>query len=131
VEGSYEHGNEHSGSIKFWGIPPPDTTVRSTVTIGPNQSPAPHFPVGLCMSNITYAVHFDPQNGDLRNVGNTAHVQTVQRLKQRINKQQANPGKKNAKLSVCLINYASCHEGVWGNGCISPQFLTSAIHRWR
>jgi hypothetical protein len=27
------------------------------------------------------------------------------------------------KLFVCLINYALCHEGVWGNECIDPYFL--------
>jgi hypothetical protein len=31
------------------------------------------------------------------------------------------------KLPPCLINYAQCHEGVWGSGCIAPPFLTSAL----
>jgi hypothetical protein len=36
--------------------------------------------------------------------------------------------RKNVKLSLCLINYASCHEDMWGNGGITP-FLTSALDR--
>jgi hypothetical protein len=28
-------------------------------------------------------------------------------------------------LSLCLITL--CHEGVWGNGCIAPPFLTSVL----
>jgi hypothetical protein len=27
------------------------------------------------------------------------------------------------KLSLCLINQALHHEGVWGSGCIDPRFL--------
>jgi hypothetical protein len=27
------------------------------------------------------------------------------------------------KLSLCLMNYALCHEGIWGSGCIAPHFL--------
>jgi hypothetical protein len=30
------------------------------------------------------------------------------------------------KLSLCLINYALCHEDLWGTGVITPPFLTSA-----
>jgi hypothetical protein len=31
------------------------------------------------------------------------------------------------KLSLCLINYALCHEDIWGSGCIAPPFLASAL----
>jgi hypothetical protein len=27
------------------------------------------------------------------------------------------------KLSLSLTNYALCHEGVWGSGCIDQHFL--------
>jgi hypothetical protein len=27
------------------------------------------------------------------------------------------------KLSLCLTNQALRHEGVWGSGCLDPQFL--------
>jgi hypothetical protein len=32
------------------------------------------------------------------------------------------------KLSLCLINYAPCHEHVRGNKGIHPPFLTSALN---
>jgi hypothetical protein len=35
--------------------------------------------------------------------------------------------KKEVKLSLCLINYASRHEDVLGSGGIAPTFLTLAI----
>jgi hypothetical protein len=25
--------------------------------------------------------------------------------------------------SLCLTNYAICHEGIWRGGCIDPYFL--------
>jgi hypothetical protein len=31
---------------------------------------------------------------------------------------------KNVKVSQCFINYAPCHEDVWGNSGIAPPFLT-------
>jgi hypothetical protein len=31
------------------------------------------------------------------------------------------------KFSLCLINYALCHEDIWRSGGISPPFLTSAL----
>jgi hypothetical protein len=31
--------------------------------------------------------------------------------------------KVKVKLSLCLINTALRHEGVWGRGCIDPHFL--------
>jgi hypothetical protein len=34
---------------------------------------------------------------------------------------------KKVKLSVCLINWALCHEDIWGSGDIAPPFLTSAL----
>jgi hypothetical protein len=35
------------------------------------------------------------------------------------------------KLSLCLTNYALCHEGVWRCGCIQPHFLDlSSSWRW-
>jgi hypothetical protein len=37
--------------------------------------------------------------------------------------------KWKVKLPLCLINYAPCHEDVWGSGGIAPQFLTSALDR--
>jgi hypothetical protein len=33
------------------------------------------------------------------------------------------------KLSLCLINLASRHEDVWGNGDIALPFLNSALGR--
>jgi hypothetical protein len=35
--------------------------------------------------------------------------------------------KLKVKLSLCLINYASRHEDVWGSGGKAPPFLTSAL----
>jgi hypothetical protein len=35
--------------------------------------------------------------------------------------------KGKAKLSLCLTNYALCHEDTWGSGEIAPEFLTSAL----
>jgi hypothetical protein len=35
--------------------------------------------------------------------------------------------KVKINLSLCLANYALRHEGVWGNGCIHPHFLVSAL----
>jgi hypothetical protein len=32
-------------------------------------------------------------------------------------------------MSLCLINYALCHEIIWGSGCIAPPSLTSALDR--
>jgi hypothetical protein len=29
---------------------------------------------------------------------------------------------KKVKLSLCLTNYALCHEGIWGSGCIDAHF---------
>jgi hypothetical protein len=38
---------------------------------------------------------------------------------------------KKVKLSLCLTNWAPCHEGVWGSGCIEPHFLyLGTIWRW-
>jgi uncharacterized Fe-S cluster-containing MiaB family protein len=31
------------------------------------------------------------------------------------------------KLSLCLMNYALCHEHIWDSGGIAPPFLTSAV----
>jgi hypothetical protein len=31
------------------------------------------------------------------------------------------------KFSLCLINWALCHEGVWRSGGITPLHLTSAL----
>jgi hypothetical protein len=36
-------------------------------------------------------------------------------------------GGKKAKLSLCLINYARCHEDIWGSGGTVPPFLTWAL----
>jgi hypothetical protein len=30
-------------------------------------------------------------------------------------------------LSLCLINQALCHEGIWGSGGTAPTLLTSAL----
>jgi hypothetical protein len=38
--------------------------------------------------------------------------------------------KVKANLSLCLTNYAVCHEGAWGSGCIDPCFLDLSIS-WR
>jgi hypothetical protein len=35
--------------------------------------------------------------------------------------------KVKAKLSLCLINQALCHEYIWGSRGIAPSFLTSAL----
>jgi hypothetical protein len=35
---------------------------------------------------------------------------------------------KKVKLSLCLINYALCHEDILGSGGTAPPFLTSALH---
>jgi hypothetical protein len=32
-----------------------------------------------------------------------------------------------AKLSLCLISSALCHEDMWGSGGIAPPFLTLAL----
>jgi hypothetical protein len=37
--------------------------------------------------------------------------------------------KKKVKLSLCLTNYALCHEDVWGSGCIDPRFLDLGTSR--
>jgi hypothetical protein len=34
---------------------------------------------------------------------------------------------EKVKLSLCLINYAQCHEDILGSGGITPPFLTSAL----
>jgi hypothetical protein len=36
---------------------------------------------------------------------------------------------KKIKLSLCLTNYASFHEDVWGSGCIDPRTLDHGT-RW-
>jgi hypothetical protein len=33
------------------------------------------------------------------------------------------------KFSLCLINYALHHKGLWGNGCIDPRFLDLGTSR--
>jgi hypothetical protein len=39
--------------------------------------------------------------------------------------------KGKVKLSLCLTNYALCHEGVWWRGCIAPHILDlGTIWRW-
>jgi hypothetical protein len=35
---------------------------------------------------------------------------------------------KNAKLFLCLNNYAVGHKDIWGNRDIAPPFLTSEIY---
>jgi hypothetical protein len=35
--------------------------------------------------------------------------------------------KKKVKFSLCLINQAVCHNGIWGSGGIAPQILTSEL----
>jgi hypothetical protein len=37
---------------------------------------------------------------------------------------------EKAKLSLCSINYAPCHEDIWGIGGIGPPLLTSALSEW-
>jgi hypothetical protein len=37
--------------------------------------------------------------------------------------------KGKIKLSLCLINYASHHEDVWGSGSIAPPFFISALDK--
>jgi hypothetical protein len=32
------------------------------------------------------------------------------------------------ELSLCLINYALCHEDIRGRGAIAPPFLTSSLN---
>jgi hypothetical protein len=34
---------------------------------------------------------------------------------------------KMVKLSLCLIHYATRHEGLWGNTVIAPVFLASVL----
>jgi hypothetical protein len=36
---------------------------------------------------------------------------------------------KKVKLSLCLTDYALRHEGVWGSGCIDPNFLDLGTSR--
>jgi hypothetical protein len=36
--------------------------------------------------------------------------------------------KPKVKLSMCLINWAPCHEDLLGSGVIVPPFYTSAVH---
>jgi hypothetical protein len=31
-------------------------------------------------------------------------------------------------LTLCLINEATSYEDVWGNGCVTPLFLTTALY---
>jgi hypothetical protein len=33
------------------------------------------------------------------------------------------------KVTLCFINFAICHEDIWGSGGIAPPFLTSALDR--
>jgi hypothetical protein len=35
--------------------------------------------------------------------------------------------KGEVKVTLCLINYALCHENTWGSGGIAPPFVTSAL----
>jgi hypothetical protein len=37
--------------------------------------------------------------------------------------------KMKVKFSLCLINYALCHENIWGSGGIAPHFLISALNK--
>jgi hypothetical protein len=35
------------------------------------------------------------------------------------------------KFYLCLTNYALCHEGAWGSGCIDPRFIDlGTSRRW-
>jgi hypothetical protein len=38
--------------------------------------------------------------------------------------------KGKVKLSPCLTNYALCHEGLQGRGCIDPYFLDPGTRWW-
>jgi hypothetical protein len=66
-----------------------------SVPIDPQRPPVhPPFPRGpegkkeIYTRILTHPIHFDPQDGGriyIRNVGNTAHMNAIQRLKTRFN----------------------------------------------